>query len=673
MIRMLGTRNLFARSRNLTIFMRSKDIIKRDYNNVSGVRGPVIFRGGGYETLVTDSSIFVDKSLLIEEIFELRDAVTLITMPRRWGKSLNLEMLQKFLEIQVNENGTIIDDNERRESLNYKLFAGGTVNIKGLTDKNITIKPSKLIEKIPTAINIQGHYPVIFLDLKNCKGCSFAQVRSKLHQVMIDTMKKFVHLAGDKNIFRGQITIGLRYSEILDIAKSDDFELTIMHLCELLYVRYRQKVWVLVDEYDAAVNLAYLEFDTESANSVVFLFRNVFESIFKGNNYLNRGVLTGVQYLLESGLLSGINNLAKFNIKSTIYSRYYGIDQEEMDLLLNHFSIEEPRRSKIKDWYNGYQENIGSDENKIFIDKYNIWSVVNYLNKQNEGFQSYWGKSGTTDFLRPLFKRQSFKEIIESLVNGGSVTINNLKDDFTVHDFHLLKELTSLGSNSEIDFPGVQLIFSYFYILGYLTNVKGSSTEYQLPNKEIIKVFGECIQEYYYTIFHIDNNKLSQLTNILNKVFDTKSVQDIRSIFNNEFSPALNKLIQNVALYTHAGETKDSRGLFANENLMHSLLNFIVLQIVNSKFASERYTTKPDGRKGIVDLVIEKNGTGLIIEMKYDGSAVDALKQSKQYERLLGNCSKKIFIGCNITSTQKVLISGTIVNNDGTVVNFEYL
>ena len=87
-----------------------------------------IYCGGGFEKLVTESSIFVDKSLFIEEIINSKDEVTLITMPRRWGKSSNIEMLKKFLEIQVDENGTVIED--KKETLNYKLFAGGKIQIK---------------------------------------------------------------------------------------------------------------------------------------------------------------------------------------------------------------------------------------------------------------------------------------------------------------------------------------------------------------------------------------------------------------------------------------------------------------------------------------------------------------------------------------------------------------
>ena len=149
---------------------------------------------------------------------------------------------------------------------------------------------------------------------------------------------------------------------------------------------------------------------------------------------------------------------------------------------------------------------------------------------------------------------------------------------------------------------------------------------------------------------------------MLSRVFDTETIQEIQSIFKNEFAPAFDDLIKGVTLCTKA-DVNNSSGLFANEDLMHSLLNNIALQIINSRFASERYTTKPDGRKGRADIVIEKNTTGVVIEMKYNGDSKDALEQSKQYKQLINNCTTKVFIGCNISAEQEVLLSGEIVND----------
>ena len=615
---------------------------------------PVIHTGGDFADVVTEGNIFIDKTLFIKEIIEDASKVILITMPRRWGKSLNLDMLKRFLSIE--------EENQEQKELNKTLFAGGEIQVQqGFTPTIKQIQQSKLAIEKPEALDIQGQYPVIFIDFKDCKGNSVLDVESKLKDKIFETVRNFSYLQNSEKVFK-ETTLGKEYLMLLNRAKDNIFPEAIKELTKLLYTYHNKKVWILIDEYDAAANKAYLEFNDVDAEKVSELFRSIFEPALKGNKSLEKGVMTGVQYIVKSGMLSGLNDLSKYNVTSTKYSKYYGINQEEMDLLLEHFRVDKSKGARIKDWYDGYQENINTSEEPKFIDKYNIWSVVNYLNNQSEGFKSYWEKSGSIEFMNHLFKKQEFKEKIELLVNGGSIYINPLKDDFTIEDFKVLKEMTNTGSNTEINAFGLDLIFSYFFITGYLTVVKESPTEYQLPNKELIKEFGNKIQEYYKTIFNIDPKKFLNLSNMLSRVFDTETIQEIQSIFKNEFAPAFDDLIKGVTLCTKA-DVNNSSGLFANEDLMHSLLNNIALQIINSRFASERYTTKPDGRKGRADIVIEKNTTGVVIEMKYNGDSKDALEQSKQYKQLINNCTTKVFIGCNISAEQEVLLSGEIVND----------
>jgi len=294
-----------------------------------------IYCGGGFEKLVTESSIFVDKSLFIEEIINSQDEVTLITMPRRWGKSSNLEMLKKFLEIQVDENGKVIED--KKETLNYKLFAGGEIQIKqGFTEQTITIKTSKLIEKIPQALNYQGQYPVILIDFKDCKGSNADDIRSKVYAKIIETVRNFSYLKDSGKSYK-ETTVGLEYKNLLNKTKTDSFETIIKDLSTLLHTYHGEKVWILVDEYDASANHAYREFDDKAAKKVADLFRGIFEPSLKGNDSLKKGILTGVQYIVQSGMLSGLNNLSKYNMTNKKYSQYYGINPQEMELLLKHF------------------------------------------------------------------------------------------------------------------------------------------------------------------------------------------------------------------------------------------------------------------------------------------------------------------------------------------------
>jgi hypothetical protein len=624
--------------------------------------------GGSFEDLVLKSSIFVDKSLFIDEIIKDPSEAILIAMPRRWGKSLNLDMLRRFLSVVVDEKGQVVPNNQTD---NYKLFAGGTIKVQdGFVAKEKEIKTSELIIKNPYSLSIQGKYPVIFIDFKDCKGSKFDEVEARLRGKIDKTVKQFSYLSSGAQLYEG-VTVGESYQSLLKTIISGDFSSAIKELSSLLHVYHKEKVWILIDEYDAAANNAYLNCSDEEAKLVSGLFRSVYEPALKGNEHLEKGVMTGVQYIVQSGMLSGLNNLSKYNITSPKYSKYYGINQEEINLLLEHFNIDPRKADQIKDWYNGYQENIGTIEDEIFIDKYNIWSVANYLNNKNEGFRSYWGESGSISFIQPLFKHKDFRKKIEALINNTSIPMIDLTTDFSHENFIQLKAITTNPNIIEIQNDGWDLIFAYLFITGYLTTVLSDGVlEYRLPNKEIKMGFESKIKTYYKQIFNIDNNKFADLTKVLSRVFDKEKVENIKKEFEENFGSQLFKLIQSVTLCDKTNQTKV--GLFANEDLMHSLLNYIGLQVVNSKFASERYTKKPDGSVGRADIVISKNNVGLVIEMKYNDNVKKAFEQAKKYEHLVKNDDCKIFLGCNISQDQQVQIFGEIYDQSELINIIEY-
>lgn len=654
-----------AQSANNMSASKRKDIVNKHREELK----KSIQVGGNFEDLVLKSSVFVDKSLFINEIIEEPSEAILIAMPRRWGKSLNLDMLKRFLSVVIDDKGQVIP---RDQTDNYKLFAGGTIKAQdGFVVKEKEIQTSKLILENPLALSIQGKYPVIFIDFKDCKGSKFEEVKNKLQHTMISTIEKFGYLALSNGFYSGKTTIAEKYNTLLNEARVGDCALTIKELSALLHTYHKEKVWILIDEYDAAANNAYLNCSDEEAKLVSVLFRSVYEPALKGNEHLEKGVMTGVQYIVQSGMLSGLNNLSKYNITSPKYSKYYGINQEEISLLLKHFNIDSLKADQIKDWYNGYQENIGTIEDEIFIDKYNIWSVANYLNNKNEGFRSYWGESGSINFIQPLFKHKEFRKKIEDLINNTPIPMIDLIIDFSHENFIQLKAITTDSNIMEIQNDGWDLIFAYLFITGYLTIVSSNGgSEYKLPNKEIKTGFESKIKTYYKQIFNIDNNKFANLTKVLSRVFEKENAENIKKEFEENFGSQLFKLIQSVTLCDKTDQAKV--GLFANEDLMHSLLNYIGLQVVNSKFASERYTTKPDGSSGRADIVISKNSMGLVIEMKYNDDVKKAFEQAKEYENLVKNDACKIFLGCNISQDQQVQLFGEIYDQSELIDSIEY-
>jgi hypothetical protein len=632
---------------------------RQERENSSGKKE--MYTGGDFADVVTGSSIYVDKSLFVKEIIEDSSKVILITMPRRWGKSLNLDTLKRFLSIE--------EQNQEQKEFNKKLFAGGVIDLGGVKGIKI-IEPSKISKDSTNYLNLeQGKYPVIFIDFKDCKASNLQGVATKLRDQIVKTIKQFSYLFNDAQSYENT-TVSKSYDALLTKTSNGDFSTAIKELTELLHTHHGKKVWILIDEYDAAANKAYLEFNEEEAKQVSELFRSIFESALKGNEHLEKGVMTGVQYIVKSGMLSGLNNLSKYNVTSTKYSKYYGINQEEMNLLIEHFEIDESKASRIKDWYNGYKSNIGTVEEPIFIDKYNIWSVVNYLNNQREGFKSYWENSSLGAVInKKILKNSAIKNIVEGLINDNHLVLGNLINDFSINDFETLKNIVNRHDQIEIKQDGVDLLFSYLFITGYLTN-KSTTNEYALPNKEIRTEFETKLKDYYNQLFNISPAKFNELTQELSVIFSEQDNEKISNILTTSFAPKLEALIKGLQVYKDEGLTVN--GVFGNEDLMHSLLNNIAIQIVNAKFASERYTTKPDGTKGRADIVLEKNGKGVVIEMKYKGTANDALEQAKGYAKLVEDTNIQVFIGCNITDQQEVFLSGDIIVDGKDPIHFDY-
>ena len=629
-----------------------------------------IFSGGDFKELVTESSIFIDKSLFIKEIIKSRDKITLITMPRRWGKSANLDMLARFLSIETdNETGRIIPKNETD---NYELFAGG--------DDSLGLESGlKIAEHQDIMLAYLGEFPVIFMDFKSCKKKSgFTAIETEVRSQIIELFIDHAYLGTSDKVYSGNLKIKDIFNEILkDLKEGKSFDNAIKVLSNLLYKQYDKLVWILIDEYDAAANEAYMYLDIEEATKVVDLFRRILEPALKGNKYLYKGVITGLQYIVKSGMLSGLNNLGKYSIQNSKYSQYYGANKNEMELLWSHFNVSDDYREKMKDFYNGYREKlVGTNE---YIEKYNIWSVINYLNKQEAGLKSYWEESASFDFIEPLLRKDEVLEKINTLVDGGSIDLA-LITDFSVTDFKILKELVYAGDNYVVNDKGLDVLFSYLFITGYLTET--SNNKFKCPNQEIKYSLGKYLISYYKNVYRFGGQKISDLTIILQKLFDKRlsitmnekeKIEFIKRLFKSKFLPKFRGLMDECTL---VNDKNAIGGIFANEASVHSILNYIGIQVADTLFGTEIYMTKvhdeedensPDFneqttklKKGRLDMLLKNNITGLIFEVKYRGSALKALKQAKLYANLINDQEIKIFVGLDVSENKTVTIAGEI-------------
>lgn len=252
---------------------------------------------------------------------------------------------------------------------------------------------------------------------------------------------------------------------------------------------------------------------------------------------------------------------------------------------------------------------------------------------------------------------------MSDLVDGASVKFN-LKLDFSVQNFKTLKKIMNLGSNAEINENYLDVLFSYLFIAGYVT--EDGNGEYKLSNNEIKHEMGERLVEYYKTIYTLDSTKLSDLTGILQKLIDkthtlndnTAKIDFIKKSFVFQFQPKFNDLIKECRL---VNDKDDIGGIFANEDFIHSVLNYIGMQVKGIFFGTEIYTKKiPNGNKGRVDIILKNKESGIIIEVKYNGNAHEALAQAKTYKNLINDQQIKIFIGFDISKSKEVSLAGEI-------------
>ena len=626
-------------------------------------QAPRIAKGGDFRTLVTQSTFFADKSLLIKAVIE--DAVEglLITMPRRWGKTVNLDMIKRFLEIPVDRHGKVI---EKKNTDNYKLFAGGEIDdsiLGKLALLPLEISSVKLFNTIE-ALDIQGTYPVIYFDLKNCKADDFHTVERLMRAELGQVFSDHAYLL-EKN---SKLSAHQRRSVMQYLEESEDvlIERGLKVLSRALYDYHGQKkVWILIDEYDAVINEAYENpnFSYADLKRTVSLLKRLYEISLKKNDSLERAVVTGVQFIAKASAGSGLNNLDKVDITTPQYAPYYGLSQEEFEQFFKIFGVPDEYFEDARRWYNGYTVRVYDQLQHRVTDelesKYNVWSVVSYLKAADfKNFESHWEDSGSLDFLGSLFGSPLVKEGIERLMeekDGKFSAIQFTRErSFSDKDFMILKEM--MGGNKVVEKEGANILFSYLFSLGYLTVDALDRNAYRLPNREIKHEMGKRLLEYYQTINTVDYVKIQGLTNVLQEIMDTSVVDRVLLQASlRKFYDQFKETIQAVKFVND----EEEEGVLVNEDVIHSILNYIALQVQYAAFGSEIYTTKLDSKDskkdGKADIKIANEKIGIIIETKCVPTSGrgnrrmrDALKQAINYRRLLDTTVPNLFIAINV-------------------------
>ena len=316
-----------------------------------------------FKELVDKEYYFIDKTLLIKDILDGGAKISLITRPRRFGKTLNMSMIQRFFE--------------KTEESNAYLFEG--------------LKISKTGEKY---LNHQGQYPVISVSLKGLKQDTYKEALN-LYRFIISSEFKRHRKILKSNLISDEDKE--TYRKILG-NKADDsiYRYSLKFLTDCLETTYRKKVILLIDEYDVPLENAHFR---GFYDEMVSLIRSVFESVLKTNPSLEFAVLTGCLRISKESIFTGMNNLRVYPVTDNSLSEYYGFTQSEVEELAEYYDMQD-KLDELKTWYDGYL--FGKTE------IYNSWSIVNYISSVRGGndisCKAYWINTSSNSIIHQLIE-----------------------------------------------------------------------------------------------------------------------------------------------------------------------------------------------------------------------------------------------------------------------------
>ena len=326
-----------------------------------------------FETIRREGYFYIDKSCFIKEWWEEGDSVTLITRPRRFGKTLTMSMVEKFFSVE---------------------YAGKDALFEGLH-----------IWKEEKYRMIQGTYPVLMLSFADIKETSFVQARKAICRVIKALYDRFGFLPEDGLLSESEKR---DFREISTDMEDSAVSFSLKMLSCYLSRYYGKKVIILLDEYDTPMQEAYVHGYWDEMAAFV---RNLFNSTFKTNPYMERAIMTGITRISKESIFSDLNHLEVVTSTSCKYEDSFGFTEMEVFAAMDEFGLD--KKEKVRAWYDGFTF---GDARNI----YNPWSIINYLDKQQ--FEPYWANTSSNSMVGKLIQEgiPDIKIIMEDLLQGKS-------------------------------------------------------------------------------------------------------------------------------------------------------------------------------------------------------------------------------------------------------------
>lgn len=401
-----------------------------------------------FKKLIDENYYYVDKTLLIKELLDNKGEVNLFTRPRRFGKTLNMSMLQYFFE--------------KTEEDNSYLFNG-----------------LKIMNESKEYLDYMGKYPVINLSLKSAKQPTFEMSYKKIRETIADEFKRYSEVLNGNVLFEDEKE---DFTNIM-LQKADlsTYNTSLKLLSKCLKRYYKENVIILIDEYDVPLENAFFE---GFYDEMVKFLRSLFESALKTNPSLEFAVITGCLRISKESIFTGMNNLEIVSILNKSYEEYFGFTNDEITKICKDYDIND-KYSEIKEWYDGY---VFGDENV-----YNPWSVVRYVKDvaiNGEKYPlPYWANTSSNSIVKSLIEKADLitKEEIESLIEGNAIE-KPIHEDITYNEVY----------------DSMDNLWNFMFFTGYFKKVSEKINsigdrfiKLAIPNKEVKYIFRTKIEKWF--------------------------------------------------------------------------------------------------------------------------------------------------------------------------------
>ena len=463
---------------------------------------------------LVDECYFIDKTGLLKDLHA--EKVVLYTRPRRFGKTLNMSMIEYFYNVKEKDNAY--------------LFHGLEIS-----------KHKEVMEE-------QNKYPVISITFKGMKQFNFEEQMNDFKEIIAKILRKYSELKkSDKLEDKEKVKLESYEDGNINLAQLGR---ALEFISECLQKHYNEKVIILIDEYDVPLQHAYLYgYYDEMMN----LMRNVLSAALKTNKALKRGILTGCLRIAKESIFTGLNNFSVYGISEEISSQYFGFTPEEVKQILKDYNLL-AYEEDVKTWYDGYM--FGKQE------MYNPWSIIQYVYQasrtSNKKPLSFWANTSGNDIVMQYITHgdSQMRQDFDTLMNKKSI-VKEIKPELTYREMDNLNNIYSF------------LLFTGYLKIVEVVDIVNDRYELKIPNEEVRKVYRNQFNEYFKEVKKAErpifiqamlDGNLEKIKKVLNKILSVSvSYYDNKESFYHGF---LVGMFQGIDGYTVISNKESGEGRF---------------------------------------------------------------------------------------------------------------